>query len=34
MQIDGETIFLAEKYPDVPTFSHTFGVEEFIKILN
>ena len=26
------TIFWAEKYPEVPTFSHTFGVEDFIKI--
>ena len=32
MQIDGETIFRAEKYLEVPTFSHTFGVEDFIKI--
>ena len=32
MQIDGETIFLAEKYPEIPTFSNTFGVEDFIKI--
>ena len=31
MQIDGETIFWAEKYPEVPTFSHTLGVEDFIK---
>ena len=30
--VDGETIFMAHKYPEVPTFSHTFGVEDFIKI--
>ena len=32
MQIDCETIFWVKKYPEVPTFSHTFGVEDFIKI--
>ena len=32
MQIDGETTFWAQTYPQVPTFSHTFGVEDFIKI--
>ena len=32
MQIDGETFFLAEKYPEVPTFFYTFRVKDFIKI--
>ena len=32
MQIDGETIFWAEKYPEEPTFSHIFGAADFIKI--
>ena len=29
MQIDGETFFLAKKYPEV---LYTFGVKDFIKI--
>ena len=29
MQIDGEMTFWIEKYPEVPTFSHSFGVEDF-----
>ena len=32
MQIDGETVFWADKYPEVPSFSHTFGMDDFIKI--
>ena len=30
MQIDGDDI-LPQKNPEVHTFSHTFGVEDFIK---